>query len=262
MHVQVELTGKKALVTGSNSGIGEAIAMAIAQAGADVAINYVTHPEAAQEVVRRIEALGRRAIAVEADVSDQAQVERMFKEADQKLGGVDIVVNNAGIDGVRQEGHEIAPADWRKVIDINLVGAFYCAREGLRRMVEKRSGVVLNMTSVHEMIPWSGYSAYTTSKAGLGMLTKTLAQEVAPYGVRVLALAPGAIKTAINQSVWGDAAGLKDLDRKIPMGRMGSTEEIAHMAVVLVSDIASYVTGTTVLVDGGMTLYEDFSHGG
>jgi NAD(P)-dependent dehydrogenase (short-subunit alcohol dehydrogenase family) len=159
-------------------------------------------------------------------------------------------------------GWEADIAAWRKVIEVNLFGAFYCAREALKRMVPQRSGVVLSTTSVHEEIAWSGYSAYTASKAAVGMLTKTLAQEAAPHGVRVLAVAPGAIKTPINRAVWSEPSSLKDLQNKIPLARLGEPEEIAHMVVMLVSDAAAYVTGRTIFVDGGMTDYPDFAHGG
>jgi len=178
------------------------------------------------------------------------------------VGGVDILVNSAGVDGDRALGWDGSPEAWAGVLGINLKGTYQCAREALRRMVAQNSGVILTITSVHERIPWTGYSAYTASKAGLSMLTKTLAQEAAPHGVRVLALAPGAIETPINRDVWDDPKRLADLLRKIPMGRIGQPEEIARMAVVLVSDVASYVTGTTVFVDGGMTLYPAFTHGG
>jgi NAD(P)-dependent dehydrogenase (short-subunit alcohol dehydrogenase family) len=149
-----------------------------------------------------------------------------------------------------------------KVIDINLKGAFLCARQALKRMVAQKSGVVLNTSSVHEVIAWTGYSAYTASKAGMSMMAKSLAQEAAPHGVRVLCIAPGAIKTPINETVWSDPQGYKDLLTKIPLGRIGEPEDIGRMAVVLASDIASYVTATTVFVDGGMTDYPSFAHGG
>jgi NAD(P)-dependent dehydrogenase (short-subunit alcohol dehydrogenase family) len=142
------------------------------------------------------------------------------------------------------------------------MGSFLCARQALKRMVAQRSGVILNMTSVHEKIAWSGYGAYSASKAALSMLTKTQAQEAAPFGVRVLALAPGAIKTSINRSVWSDPASLADLLTKIPLGRMGEVAEIARVAAFLVSDAASYLTGSTVYADGAMTDYPDFAHGG
>ena len=260
--MNIRLDGKRALVTGGNSGIGEAIVLALADAGAKVAINYVSHPEAAQALVKRIEAQGGAALAVAADVSDPEAIAAMFAAVDKAWGGIDILVNNAGIDGERARGWEAEIAAWRKVVEVNLLGAFHCAREALRRMVAQQSGVVLTISSVHEEIAWSGYSAYTASKAAVGMLTKTLAQEAAPYGVRVLSLAPGAIKTPINRSVWSDPQNLQDLLEKIPLKRVGDPQEIARMVTVLVSEVASYVTGRTVFVDGGMTDYPDFRKGG
>jgi glucose 1-dehydrogenase len=260
--MDIRLDGKRALVTGANSGIGRAIALALGEAGARVAVNYVVRPEEAEAVVEAIRQGGGQALSVSANVADAKQVEQMYVQLDQALGGVDILVNNAGIDGPPARGWQADPTQWRRVLDVNLVGAFLCAREALRRMVTQKSGVVLNLTSVHEVIPWSGYSAYTASKAGLGMLTRTLAQEAGPYGVRVLALGPGAVRTPINESVWKDPRLYADLMEKIPMGRMGTPEEIARMAVLLVSDAAAYVTGTTIFADGGMTDYPDFSHGG
>ena len=260
--MNISLAGRRALVTGANSGIGQAIALALGDAGADVAINYVTHPEAADAVVAQLVAKGRRGLALRADVSNEADVEAMFGQMDAQWGGIDILVNCAGIDGVHALAQDAKMADWRRVIEINLFGAFDCARHALARMLAQGRGVILNISSVHEVIPWSGYSAYTASKAALGMLTKTLAQEAAPHGVRVLALGPGAVQTPINQSVWADPAASADLLTKIPLGRMGRTDEIANMAVVLCSDVSSYVTGTTVMVDGAMTAYPEFAHGG
>lgn len=260
--MNISLAGKRALVTGGNSGIGAAIVNELADAGAKVAINYVSHPETAQQMAEAIWQKGGEAIIIAADIADPASVEAMFKTLDETWGGIDILINNAGIDGASGDGWEIAIEDWQKVITVNLLGSFYCARQALTRMVQQKSGVILSTSSVHEIIAWTGHSAYTTSKAGLSMLTKTLAQEAAPHNVRVLALAPGAVKTAINQNVWDNQAGLQDLLEKIPLKRMGDPEEIARMAVVLVSDVASYVTGRTIFVDGGMTDYPDFSHGG
>jgi NAD(P)-dependent dehydrogenase (short-subunit alcohol dehydrogenase family) len=260
--MEIRLNEKRALVTGGNSGIGAAIANELSKAGAKVAINYVSHPEIAEQMVNEIQAKGREAISIMADVSDSSQVEQMFSQLDTSWGGIDILINNAGIDGQKADGWETKLDDWMQVININLIGNFYCARQALKRMVGQKSGVILNTSSVHEIIAWTGHSAYTTSKAGLSMLTKTLAQEAAPYGVRVLALAPGAIKTTINQTVWNNRAGLNDLLEKIPLHRIGEPSEVAQMAVVLVSDAASYVTGRTIFVDGGMTDYPDFAHGG
>lgn len=260
--MNIRLDGKRAIVTGGNSGIGEAIALSLAEAGACVAINYITHPETAQALVQRIQEQHGEALAIEADVSNHEAIVNMFETVDAAWGGVDILINNAGIDGNRACGWEADIADWQKVIEINLLGAFYCAREALKRMVPQKSGVILTISSVHEEIAWSGYSAYTTSKAGVSMLTKTLAQEAAPHGVRVLSVAPGAIKTPINRSVWSNQQSLQDLLEKIPLRRIGDPAEVARMVVVLASDVASYVTGRTIFVDGGMTDYPDFAHGG
>jgi NAD(P)-dependent dehydrogenase (short-subunit alcohol dehydrogenase family) len=260
--MNIRLDGKRVLVTGGNSGIGEAIAVCLAEAGAQVAINFVAHPEVAQSLKQRIQAQHGIAMTIEADVANPEAVTKMFQCIDAAWGGIDILVNNAGVDGGRALGWETGIEPWRKVIEVNLMGAFYCAREALQRMVPQESGVILNISSVHEEIAWSGYSAYTASKAAISMLTKTLAQEAAPHGVRVLSVAPGAIKTAINRTVWSDPGNLQDLIKKIPMGRIGTPEEVARMVVVLVSDIASYVTGRTIFVDGGMTDYPDFAQGG
>lgn len=260
--MNIRLDGKRALVTGGNSGIGQAITSELAAVGAKVAINFVSHPEAAQTIAQSIWDKGGDAITIEADISDPAAVESMFQKMDETWGGIDILINNAGVDGAEAHGWEMKVEDFQKVIHINLLGNYYCARQALKRMVPQKTGVVLSTSSVHEMIAWTGHSAYTASKAGIGMLTKTLAQEAAPSGVRVLSLAPGAVKTPINENVWGNPAGLSDLLEKIPLGRIGTPDEIARMAVVLVSDVASYVTGRTIYVDGGMTDYPDFAHGG
>lgn len=260
--MDINLNGKRALVTGGNSGIGAAIAQELAKAGAKVAINYLRLPEVAESMVQDIRSRGGEAVSIEADVSSFESVGRMFTALDDNWGGIDILINNAGIDGVKADGWEAELKDWQEVININLLGSFYCARQALQRMIPQKGGVILSTSSVHELIAWTGHSAYTTSKAGLSMLTKTLAQEAAPYGVRVLALAPGAIKTTINQNVWDDQKSLSDLLDKIPLRRIGEPEEVARMAVVLVSDVASYVTGRTIFVDGGMTDYPNFAHGG
>lgn len=260
--IPINLANRRVLVTGGNSGIGESITDALSECGANVAINFLTDPVKAEAVAERARSRGRKALTIEADVSDPTAIETMFAAMDDAWGGIDILVNNAGIDGKSATGWEVDLDAWRKVIDVNLFGTFLCCRQALRRMVRQSSGVIINMSSVHETIPWSGFSAYASSKAGVSMLTKTLAQEAAAHGVRVLAVAPGAIKTPINQDVWSNAGGLADLDLKIPMGRMGEREEIARMVAVLASDLASYVTGTTVFIDGGMTDFADFAHGG
>jgi glucose 1-dehydrogenase len=260
--MNIRLEGKRALVTGADSGIGAAIALALAEAGAKVAFNYLAGPEAADGLVQRVKRQQGEAISIRADVSEPKAVEDLFGQIDAAWGGIDILINNAGIDGERAPAWEADLAAWRKVIEVNLFGAFYCAREALKRMVPQQRGVILSTTSVHEEIAWSGYSAYAASKAAVSMLTKTMAQEAAAHGVRVPAVGPGAIRTPINRSVWGDPRSLKDLLAKIPMQRIGEPEEIARMVVVLVSDAASYVTGQTIFVDRGMTDYADFATGG
>jgi NAD(P)-dependent dehydrogenase (short-subunit alcohol dehydrogenase family) len=260
--MKISLEGKRAVVTGANSGIGASIADGLAAAGARVAVNYVASPEAAEAVVAAIRQASGEALAIQADVAEAGQVAGMFAALDRAWGGVDVLVNNAGVDGPRAPAWEADPAAWERVLRIDLVGAFLCAREALVRMVAQRGGVILNLTSVHEKIAWSGYSAYAAAKAGLSMLSKTLAQEAAPFGVRVLALAPGAVRTPINRAVWSDPAALADLLTKIPLGRIGEPEEIARVATFLVSDAASYLTGSTVYADGAMTDYPDFAHGG
>lgn len=260
--MDTNLKNKRVLVTGGNSGLGAAMAKAFAGEGARVAINYLVDPDATDALVRQFTAAGGEALGLMADISDAQAVEAMFGKIDEAWGGIDILINNAGIDGKTGLGWEIAVDDWMKIIDVNLKGAFLCARQALKRMVAQKSGVVLNTSSVHEVIGWTGHSAYTASKAGMSMMVKSLAQEAAPFGVRVLCIAPGAIRTPINQNVWSDPQGYKDLLTKIPLGRIGEPEDIARMAVVLASDIAGYVTATTVFVDGGMTDYPSFAHGG
>ena len=260
--MEITLRDRRALVTGANSGLGAAIAAALARAGARVAVNFVTDPAAADQVVGAIRAAGGTAVPIQADVSDAGQVAAMFRAVDEAFGGLDVLVNNAGVDGPRAPTWEADPAAWERVLKVDLFGAFLCAREAARRMVAQRRGVIVNLTSVHEKIPWGGYGAYAAAKAGLSMLTKTLAQEAAPHGVRVVALAPGAIRTPINRAVWEDPAAMQDLLEKIPLGRIGEPEEVARVAAFLASDAASYLTGSTVFVDGAMTDYPDFAHGG
>lgn len=256
------LTNKRVLVTGGNSGLGAGITKAFATEGARVAINYLVNPKQADKLVQEITAAGGEARQLQADISDPKSVEAMFRAIDDAWGGIDILVNNAGIDGERTLGWEAEVDAWSKVVDVNLRGTYLCARQALIRMVAQGSGVILNTTSVHEVIAWAGYSAYTASKAGVSMMSKSLALEAAPHGVRVLCIAPGAIRTPINQPVWQDPEGYRDLLTKIPLGRIGEPEDVANVAVMLASDAASYVTATTIFVDGGMTDYPSFSHGG
>jgi NAD(P)-dependent dehydrogenase (short-subunit alcohol dehydrogenase family) len=260
--VDIRVDGRRVLVTGGNSGIGEAMALAFADAGADVAINYVTDEPAAKRLMQAIEAKGRRALALEADVAIEQQVAQMFEQLDHAWGGIDVLLANAGIDGEHRDSFDAAQPDVERVVDVNLLGSFHCARGALQRMVRQKSGVVLFTSSVHERIAWSGHAAYAASKAGVAMMMKTMAQESGPYGVRVLAVAPGAVATPINAAVLNDKAWQQDLMTKVPLKRIGTPEEIAAVALFLASDLASYMTATTVFVDGGMTDYPSFAHGG
>lgn len=262
MSMKIDLKGKRALVTGSSGGIGQAIAIALAKAGADVAIQYYSDEEGARETVERIGS-GIRVLTLSGDVSDRDVVNSWFQTIEDKWGSIDILVNNAGIDGEKQNLKDSDIDEWEKVISTNLLGGYYCIREALKRMVPQRYGVVLSVTSVHEQIPWAGQTAYCASKAAISMMVKSLALEVSQDNVRVLCLAPGAIKTDINKDVWSDDETLRELKDKIPMDRMGRVDEMGNLAVALVSDVAgSYVTGTTVFADGGMTTYPSFASGG
>ena len=260
--MEIQVNGKRVLVTGGNSGIGEAMALAFADAGANVAVNYVANEPAAKQLVQAIVAKGRQALALKANVADEQEVAQMFAEIDRAWGGIDVLLDNAGIDGKRMFGFDAGQPDIERVVQVNLVGAFYCAREALKRMVPQKSGVVLFTTSVHQRIAWSGHAAYVATKAGVEMMMKTLAQEAGPYGVRVLSVAPGAVATPINAAVLNDKAWQQDLKTKVPLQRIGRPDEIASVALFLASDIASYMTATTVFVDGGMTDYPAFAHGG
>ncbi|MES2180956.1 MAG: glucose 1-dehydrogenase [Pseudomonadota bacterium] len=260
--ISIDLSGRRALVTGANSGLGRAIALNLSTAGARVAVHALNDRDSAEAVVKQIQQTGGEAVAVYGDVSKPDQVKSMFAEVDSAFGGLDILVNNAGLDGMRAMCVESDTEHWQAVIAVDLQGPYYCARQALRRMLSQKRGVILNITSVHEFIPWAGYSAYTSAKAALSMFTKTVAQEVATQGVRVLAIAPGAIKTPINADVWKNPDSLRDLDQKIAMSRLGEPDEIGKVAAFLSSDLASYITGTTLAVDGGMLIYPDFSHGG
>ena len=260
-YIGLSFTAVQILV-GANSGIGRSIALRLAREGASVAVNYYSKPEAAKEVVREIESYGTKAFAVQADVSVEDQADEMFGRIAETFGGLEILVNNAGIES-HHEFLEMPLAAWRKVLDVNLTGAFLCAQRAAQLMVQgKAGGAIVNISSVHNVIPWGGYAHYCATKAGLDMLTKTVALELATENVRVNSVAPGAIGTPINEDVWKDPEGLRDLLRKIPTARVGQTEEVAACVAFLCSDEASYVTGAVLYVDGGMTLYPEFRHGG
>ena len=262
MDSTLPLVGKIAAVTGSSSGIGRAIAIELAQAGADVAVSYHSGREAAEGVVEEIRKIGRRAFCDRLSVGEPESVDAYFDAATAELGPIDILINNAGIDGRTAKIADIEIPDWDNVISVNLRGPFLCIRKLLPGMISRHKGAILNITSVHEVIPWGSHAAYCSAKAGVAMMTRSLALELQDSGVRVVSLAPGAIRTPINKDVWDNPKNMADLKTKIPIGRIGEAEEVARMARVLVSDEASYLTGVTVTVDGGMTAYPSFAHGG
>lgn len=263
------LLGQKALVTGANSGIGRAVALALAQGGADVAVNYVVRPEEADEVVAEIGKFGRHGIALKADVSAEDNVVAMFREMEERFGRIDILVANAG---VQRDARfiDMTLAQWSAVISINLTGQFLCCREAVRAMsrqgvvpgVSKAAGKIICMSSVHQRIPWAGHVNYAASKGGILMMMQSLAQEVAPLKIRVNAIAPGAIRTPINTAAWSTPEAYAALMTLVPYGRIGEPEDIGRAAVWLASDQADYVTGASLFVDGGMTLYPAFATGG
>ena len=263
------LKNQKALVTGANSGIGEACALALGAAGADVLVNYVSHPEEADRVVQCISESGSRSIAFLADVSREDQVQAMFGRMLKEFGTIDILVNNAGLQRDARF-HEMTLEQWNTVISINLTGQFLCAREAVREFlrrgvvpeVSSAAGKIICMSSVHEVIPWAGHVNYAASKGGVMLMMKSMAQELAPKKIRVNSIAPGAIKTPINRAAWETPEAEAELLKLIPEGRVGVPEDIARTAVWLASDASDYVTGTTLFVDGGMTLYPGFATGG
>lgn len=263
------LVGQKAIVTGANSGIGKAIAIELARAGADIVVNYVSGEDRAREVVEEIEQQGARAIALRADVSSEQDVVSMFQQTIAQFGRVDILVNNAGL-------QKDAPFDqlsidhWNKVIGVNLTGQFLCAREAIRHFktrgvtpeISCAAGKIICTSSVHEVIPWAGHVNYAASKGGVMLMMKSIAQEVAPLRIRVNSVCPGAVRTPINTEAWSTPEAYESLMRLVPYKRIGEPEDVGRVVAWLVSDQADYITGASIFVDGGMTLYPGFETGG
>jgi len=256
-------------VTGANSGIGAGVAKAMAAAGATVVINYVRDPEDTARIVDDIKSHGGQALAIEADVSREDEVQAMFRQMTDACGGIDILVNNAGLQK-DSAFTDMSLADWELVIRVNLTGQFLCAREAARVFmrqgqipeISSSAGKIICISSVHEAIPWAGHANYAASKGGVMMLMKTMAQELAAHKIRVNSIAPGAIKTPINHAAWATPAKEAGLLKLIPYDRVGEPDDIARTAVWLASDQADYVTGATLYVDGGMMLYPGFRTGG
>ena len=269
MNPNPKLKGQSALVTGANSGIGMAVAIALANDGSNVVVNYITHPEVADEVVKKIESNGGNAIAIKADVSNESEVQAMFQQMIAKYGTIDILVNNAGLQKDASI-ENMSLADWQLVINVNLTGQFLCAREAVkeflkRGVVAERScaaGKIICISSVHQVIPWAGHVNYASSKGGIEMMMKSMAQELAPKKIRVNSIGPGAIQTPINKAAWSTPESLEKLLTLIPYGRIGQPEDIGKVAVWLASDESDYLSGTTIFADGGMLLYPGFSTNG
>lgn len=262
------LKGKKALVTGASSGIGAGVALELARAGADVVVNYSSSLTSAEKVVGQITELGRQVYPVKCDVSNPDDVNAMFDEMFAKWGTIDILVNNAGL---QQDAAfvDMTLAQWNKVIGINLTGMFLCAQRAVKEFIRRGPvegspsiGKVINMSSVHEIIPWAGHVNYAASKGAVRMFTQSLSQELAPQKIRINAIGPGAIATPINRPAWETPEALESLLRLIPYKRVGQAIDIGKAAVWLASDESDYVNGQTLFVDGGMTLFPEFADGG
>lgn len=263
------LHGQRALVTGGNGGIGAAVSLALAKAGARVLINYYSDEDEANRLVNEIAEHGGEAMAIQADVSKEDQVQAMYGEMLREWGSIDILVANAGIQ-LDAAFDELSLDQWNTVLNVNLTGQFLCAREAIREFkrrgvepaLSRSAGKIICMSSVHDIIPWAGHVNYAASKGGVLMMMKSLAQEVAHHKIRVNAISPGAIKTPINYDAWDTPEDEAALLKLIPYGRIGETSDIAEATVWLASDASDYVTGTALYIDGGMTLYPEFREGG
>jgi glucose 1-dehydrogenase len=263
------LEGQTAVVTGASSGIGREIAVALAQFGANVVVNYVGRAEGAEAAAASARANGVRALTFRADVADETQVDAMFAATLDEFGTFDILVNNAGL---QQDApfEEMTLAQWNRVIGVNLTGQFLCARaairefkrRGVRADVSCAAGKIICISSVHEVIPWAGHVNYAASKGGVMLMMKSIAQEVAPFRIRVNSISPGAIRTPINMQAWDTPEAYRELLKLIPYRRIGEPNEIGRAAAWLASDYADYITGQSIFVDGGMTLYPGFETGG
>jgi glucose 1-dehydrogenase len=259
------LKGKGVLVTGGTSGIGQAIAVRFAQYGANVAINYLRQPDEAADTEQRVQACvnrvqqeGVRDVLVQGDVSQEEDVVRMVDQAVSDLGGLDVLINNAGIQ-ISRPSDELSSQDFDKVLAVNLRGAFLCAREAIRHfLAEDKPGVIINVSSVHQLIPKPDYLGYSTSKGGMQNLTRTLALEFAERGIRVNGIGPGATVTPINRAWIDDPVKREQVESHIPMRRAGTADEMGAVACFLASDDAAYITGQTIFVDGGLTLFPSF----
>jgi glucose 1-dehydrogenase len=249
----MKLLGKRALVTGSSQGIGQAIGIRLAEEGADVVIDYVSHPEMAEETAQSVLRLGRKAVVIRGDLSKVAGAQQLVHQSVEALGGLDILVNNAGIER-HASFWEVTEADYDLVLNINLKGAFFATQAFVRHRLEtKQPGKVINVSSVHEELPFPHFTSYRASKGGLKMMMRNLAIELAPFGITVNNIAPGAIETPINTKLLKDPEKLRALLENIPLARLGRSSDVAGVAAFLASADADYITGATIVVDGGLT---------
>jgi glucose 1-dehydrogenase len=249
--LRMALNGKVALVTGGDTGIGKGICQRLARDGADVVIDYRGDPAPADELAKEIQALGRRGLAIAADISDPQQVNGLFEQAVAQMGRLDILVNNAGIEK-RAPLLDVTVEDFDRVISVNLRGVFLCTQAAVRQMAAQKSGRIINISSVHEDLAFPEFVAYAASKGGVRMLMRTLAVELAPLGITVNDVAPGAIATPINTATLNDPAKVRALEEIIPLGRIGTPDDVAAVVAFLATDDAAYVTGSTYYVDGGL----------
>ena len=248
----MKLEGKVAVVTGGSQGIGQAIAIGLAQQGADVVINYRSHPEDAEETKAKVEALGRRGHSVEADLSEISAIHHLVESSLQAFGKIDILVNNAGLES-RADFWDVTAEDYDRVMDVNLKAVFFTTQTVVKHLRKtQRSGKIINISSVHEELPFPHFATYCASKGGLKMLMRNLAIELAPFGITINNVAPGAIETPINTELLNDPDQLKALLQNIPLKRLGKPEEVAAVVAFLASPDADYVTGSTICVDGGL----------
>jgi glucose 1-dehydrogenase len=249
----MKLAGRKALVTGSSQGIGQTIALRYAEEGADVVINYRSHPETAEETVEQVRKLGRKSVALRADLVSVAEVQELVTKSFESLGGLNLLVNNAGIEK-NAPFWEVTEKDYDLVLDTNLKGAFFATQAFARKLMDaKQPGKVINISSVHEELPFPHFTSYCASKGGMKMMMRTLAIELAPFEITVNNIAPGAIETPINTQLLNDPKKLEALLRNIPLRRLGKTTDVAGAALFLASVDADYITGATIFVDGGLT---------
>ncbi|HET9434855.1 MAG TPA: SDR family oxidoreductase [Chitinophagaceae bacterium] len=267
--LSISLKNQAALVTGANSGIGEAIAIGLGEAGANVVVNYVVDPASAEAVADKIRSFGSKAITLKADVSNEDEVKSMYRAMFKEFGTIDILVNNAGLQR-DAPFHTMTLDQWNKVINVNLTGQFLCAREAIIEMLRRgpvpeisaACGKIICMSSVHEIIPWAGHVNYASSKGAIKMFMQSLAQEYGNRKIRVNSICPGAIQTPINTGAWSTPQALESLMTLIPYNRIGQPVDISNLAVFLASDASDYITGASIFIDGGMTVFEGFAEGG